>query len=201
MFYRLEVAVANAKQQEIQAQVSEQVSRAAILTAIEAEPTDTTVDFEEPRELEKTPGPSPSLADAFAQAQKSRPELAAAQFNVSAEEHRARSHLYGLLPGCISRGRVSAHHRTGLRSGGYFGLHRSNRPTGTSSPGEPTGTRTRRRTSRQPHGRFRPRTPAENRLADSVGQALAGTGRGLGGCGRRDRDHQWEEAYRVTDAL
>ena len=95
---RLEVAVANAKQQEIQAQVSEQVSRAAILTAIGAEPTDTTLDFEEPKELEKTPGPSPSLADAFAQAQKSRPELAAARLDVSAAEHRARSRLFGLLP-------------------------------------------------------------------------------------------------------
>src|SRR5262249_22785810 len=91
---RVQVAVANAQQQEIQAQAQEQVARAALLTAIGAAPTDTSVDFEEPKALENVPSEAPALDTAFTQAQQRRPELASSRLDLSAAEHRSDARLY-----------------------------------------------------------------------------------------------------------
>jgi outer membrane protein len=95
---RLQVAAANARQQEIQAQVQEQVSRVAILTDVGLPPDDSTVDFVEPAELEDAGATTPGLTDALAQASKSRPELASARIELSATQHRSQSRTFDLLP-------------------------------------------------------------------------------------------------------
>jgi outer membrane protein len=94
---RVEVAVANARQQEIQAKAQEEVSRATLLALLNVPPTDITVDFAEPKDLENAPAP-PNLADAVQKADAQRPELAAAHYAESATSHQSLGTIFHMLP-------------------------------------------------------------------------------------------------------
>ncbi len=95
---RVQVALANAQQQEIQANTAEQIARAALFDALGLPPDDATVDFIEPNEQEMAAGPVPSLTDAVMVAEKNRPEIQSARFEVSAAAHRSKARLFNLLP-------------------------------------------------------------------------------------------------------
>jgi outer membrane protein TolC len=94
---RTKVAVANARQQEIQAQAQEQVARAALLADLNEPATDTSLDFAEPTSLENAPAP-PALQDAVTKAEHSRPELAGARYVQSAADHSHLASIFKLLP-------------------------------------------------------------------------------------------------------
>jgi outer membrane protein TolC len=94
---RVVVAVANARQQEIQAQAAEQVAHAAILAQLNMAATDETLDFAEPTELETAPAP-PALAEAVAIADRDRPELDAAHHVQAAAGHQSLGTIFHLLP-------------------------------------------------------------------------------------------------------
>jgi outer membrane protein len=94
---RVKVAVANARQQEIQAQAQEESSRAALLADLNLMQTDDSVDFEEPTALENAP-PPPTLTDALSQADGHRPEIAGARLVQSAATHQGWGRLFHILP-------------------------------------------------------------------------------------------------------
>ena len=96
---RLQVAAANAKQQEIQAQAEEQVARATLLEALGVAPQEEGIDFAEPVALEEIADLPVKLGDAVGQALEKRPELDGARHAFSAAESHSRSRLYeALLP-------------------------------------------------------------------------------------------------------
>ncbi len=94
---RVQVAVANADQQRIQAAVQEDVARAALLTTLGLSPEAQDVDFAEPTELSSRPVPE-SLGEAERFADVHRPEIAAARSGRSAAHHAAVSSRLKLLP-------------------------------------------------------------------------------------------------------
>lgn len=94
---RVDVAVANARQQEIQAAAQEMVSRAGILADLNLPQTDDSVDFGQPAALENAP-PPPSLGEALGKADASRPEIAASRLVQSATSHQAWGRLFHILP-------------------------------------------------------------------------------------------------------
>jgi outer membrane protein TolC len=93
---RVKTAVANARQQQIQAAVQEQVARAQLLTTIGLPATNRAVDFVEPDAYDGRAVPNEE--DALRQAHENRPELRAAQFNLSAADHRKLARWFNLLP-------------------------------------------------------------------------------------------------------
>src|ERR1700733_1610764 len=96
---RVQVAVANARQQEIQARSQEEISRANLLGAIGLPQGDVTTQFAQPDSLlararESPPNPS----DAQKQALSLRPELKEKYLHVEALHHTEKAHLFSLLP-------------------------------------------------------------------------------------------------------
>jgi outer membrane protein TolC len=94
---RVKVAQANARQQAIMAHVDATGSRAALLSAIDAPPDDTSIEFVEPISLLGAPAPVDANRSAEG-AVGARPEMAQARLAAEAADHRARARLYGLLP-------------------------------------------------------------------------------------------------------
>jgi outer membrane protein len=94
---RTQVAAANARQQEIQAQVQGEVARASLLAAIGRAPDDP-VEFVEPAELEQTNQPLPEPKNAQSEALQKRPEIARVESEASAAHKQANSRLFELLP-------------------------------------------------------------------------------------------------------
>ena len=96
---RVKVALATARQQEIQAHANEQVARARLMEIVGRGPEDTSIDFEEPTEIEheiEAPGPLEHLLD---QAFERRLDLQSARLRSEAERSRARGRRLDLLPG------------------------------------------------------------------------------------------------------
>jgi outer membrane protein TolC len=95
---RIEVAAANAQQQEIVAHTQGDVARATILIAIGVSPEDP-VELVEPSALiAAARGEIKSFSGAMNQAFKSRPELLNAQLVVDSARHQEKSRLISLLP-------------------------------------------------------------------------------------------------------
>jgi outer membrane protein TolC len=95
---RLNVAAANARQQEIQAAAAEQVSRATLLVAIDREPEDRTVSFVEPVTPESAAATEGELAPLVAKALHDRSEIRSATLAAKAASASSRSRTYDLLP-------------------------------------------------------------------------------------------------------
>jgi outer membrane protein TolC len=93
---RVKTAVANAQQQGIQAQVQEQVARAQLLTTLGLPANSREVDFIEPTSYEGRAGLTEEQA--LDLARQNRPELRAAELNVSAADHRKVARWLNLLP-------------------------------------------------------------------------------------------------------
>jgi outer membrane protein len=95
---RLNVAVANAKQQEIQALAAEQVSRSNLLVALGREAQDATVEFVEPATADSAVGVEGELAALVRKAVAARTELRSANLSAKAAGANARARAYELLP-------------------------------------------------------------------------------------------------------
>ncbi|HEY5284805.1 MAG TPA: TolC family protein [Polyangia bacterium] len=95
---RLNVAAANARQQEIQATAAEQVSRATLLVAIDREPEDRTVSFVEPVTPESAAATEGELGPLVAKALHDRSEVRSATLAAKAASASSRSRAYDLLP-------------------------------------------------------------------------------------------------------
>lgn len=95
---RLNVAAANARQQEIQAAAAEQVSRATLLIAIDREPEDQAVIFVEPVTPENADAAEGDLAPLVAKALHQRSEIHGATLAAEAASKSSRSRTYDLLP-------------------------------------------------------------------------------------------------------
>jgi outer membrane protein len=95
---RLQVAAANARQQEIQAGAEEQVARANLLEALGRRSDDVSVTFAEPVALESVADAPPQLTAAIDGALVRRPELESAQRQASAAQTRALARGFDLLP-------------------------------------------------------------------------------------------------------
>jgi outer membrane protein TolC len=95
---RLDVAAANAKQQEIQASAAEQVSRASLLIALGREPQDTAVDFVEPATPESADRTEGDLASLLSKAIHQRSEIRGALLMAEAAGASSRARTYDLLP-------------------------------------------------------------------------------------------------------
>jgi len=92
---RVQVALSNARQQEIMAMTSEKIARASLLSAIGRSPEDTSIEFQEPtRLLEQSTKP----VDPASLTPERRPEVRAAELEADAAHHEERSRFYGLLP-------------------------------------------------------------------------------------------------------
>ncbi len=95
---RLNVAAANAKQQEIQASAAEQVSRASLLVAIGHDSDDRSVDFVEPATPESAATVETDLAPLVAKALRDRSEIHSAALAAKAASTTSRARTYDLLP-------------------------------------------------------------------------------------------------------
>lgn len=95
---RLQVAEANAKQQEIQAQTSATVAYTALMLAMGLDPTDKTVELLEPTSLENAKLPSQSEAQAQQLASTMRHEVLGARLQADSAQRQAHSRLFQLLP-------------------------------------------------------------------------------------------------------
>ena len=95
---RLDVAAANARQQEIQALAAEQVSRATLLVAIGREAEDRSVTFVEPATPESAEATEADLAPLVAKALRDRSEIHSATLAAKAASKSSRSRTYDLLP-------------------------------------------------------------------------------------------------------
>jgi outer membrane protein TolC len=96
---RVEVAAANAKQQEIQARAAGDTSRSEILGALGLAPDDASVQLVEPTALLTAAKQSPpSYTEASRIAIEARPELAEALHRSDAAFHRERAALFAMLP-------------------------------------------------------------------------------------------------------
>jgi outer membrane protein len=95
---RLQVAEANANQQEIQAQAQEHITRAQLLTAMGFSPDDVGVTFVEPTALEQAPAPTLGESEAQQQAFHKRPEAVAKVYDLESAKHATRAKLYDFLP-------------------------------------------------------------------------------------------------------
>jgi outer membrane protein TolC len=96
---RVQVAVANARQQELLAKSQEDIARANLLGAIGLPQEDVTTRFVEPSALLVRARESPpKLADAQTQAMAQRPELKQKHLQVDALQHVEKGHLFSLLP-------------------------------------------------------------------------------------------------------
>jgi outer membrane protein len=95
---RLNVAAANAKQQEIQASAAERVSRATLLVAIGRDSDDRSVDFVEPTTPESAATVESDLAPLVAKALRDRSEIHSATLAARAASTASRARTYDLLP-------------------------------------------------------------------------------------------------------
>jgi outer membrane protein TolC len=95
---RLDVAAANAKQQEIQALASEEISRANLLVALGREPQDPSVDFVEPSTPETADAAQSDLAPLVAKALHQRSEIKSAALAAEAAKASSHARTYDLLP-------------------------------------------------------------------------------------------------------
>ncbi len=95
---RLNVAAANAKQQEIQASAAEQVSRATLLVAIGRDSDDRSVDFVEPTTPESAATVESDLAPLVAKALQGRSEIHSASLVAKAASSNSRARTYDLFP-------------------------------------------------------------------------------------------------------
>jgi outer membrane protein len=96
---RVQVAAANAKQQEIQAHSQGEVARANLLGAMGLPQSDTHTAFAEPTSLiARGRAATPSIADAEAQADLARPELKQRKATAEAARHVEDGRLFSLLP-------------------------------------------------------------------------------------------------------
>jgi outer membrane protein TolC len=95
---RLDVAAANARQQEIQATAAEQISRSTLLVAIGLEPEDQSVTFVEPVTPERADTAEGELAPLVAKALGERTEIRSAALSAKAASASSRSRTYDLLP-------------------------------------------------------------------------------------------------------
>ncbi len=95
---RLNVAAANAKQQEIQASASEQVSRATLLVAIGREPEEPAVSFVEPATPESADAAEGDLAPLVAKALHDRSEIHSSALVAKAASASSHARTYDLLP-------------------------------------------------------------------------------------------------------
>jgi outer membrane protein TolC len=95
---RLQVALENARQQEIQAHAQEDVAYTSLLTLMGLPADLTTLEFKEPAELEAESAPLAPLPDALVRAEKHRPELEAMRLQARAATQRSRSRFFQLLP-------------------------------------------------------------------------------------------------------
>jgi outer membrane protein len=96
---RLEVAVANANQQGLQARSQAQVARATLFAAIGLRPDDTDVTLVEPRALLAAARTPPGRFEALLpNAHARRPELVERLRLVDAADRQARARAYALLP-------------------------------------------------------------------------------------------------------
>lgn len=94
---RVQVAEANARQQEIAARTQSTVSRATILGTIGLPPDDASIEFLEPTALLPSPEQAHNLVTGAAAIAR-RPEIAQARLEADAAHHQERSKLYALLP-------------------------------------------------------------------------------------------------------
>jgi len=93
---RLETAVANARQQAIQAVAQEESGRAVLLVTIGEPPDERGIVFDEPALPEPTT--APALGAAVASALSRRPELESARLAEQAARRSARARLFDLMP-------------------------------------------------------------------------------------------------------
>lgn len=94
---RIQVAAANARQQEIQADAQEEVARLALQEAI-GMPLEGGVTLAEPTVLEAVGQAPPALQPAVEQALAQRPELEGARLQAGAAHAHARAKAFSLLP-------------------------------------------------------------------------------------------------------
>ncbi len=96
---RVKVAVANARQQEIQARSQEEIARANLLGAIGLSQDDVTTRFAEPNSLlaraRETP---PNLSSAEQRALTLRPELKEKRLRIEALHHTEKAQLFSMFP-------------------------------------------------------------------------------------------------------
>lgn len=95
---RLDVASANARQQEIQALAAEQTARSNLLVALGRDPHDAAIDFVEPVTPEKADERDGELPVLVGKAVAQRTELRSAALLAKAADANARSAAYRLLP-------------------------------------------------------------------------------------------------------
>jgi outer membrane protein len=96
---RVEVAAANAKQQEIQAHSQGEIARANLLGAIGLPQSDTRTAFAEPATLlDRGRTAPPSLGDAERHADRERPELKEKRLQIDVAHHAEKARLFSLLP-------------------------------------------------------------------------------------------------------
>lgn len=97
---RLDVAVANARQQEIQAQASEQIARTSLLVALgrEAQEGDSSIDFVEPATPESADNVEGELKSLVTKAVHSRTEIRSADLSAKAASASSRARTFDLLP-------------------------------------------------------------------------------------------------------
>ena len=95
---RLDVAAANARQQEIQAAAAEQISRATLLVAIGRESEDPSVSFVEPATPERADASEGELPPLVVKALRERSEIRSAALTAEAASASSRSRTYDMLP-------------------------------------------------------------------------------------------------------
>jgi len=95
---RIQVAAANARQQEVNARTQAAIAAGGILISIGMEP-DAAVELVAPEALLQAAREEPAGYSALvARALRTRPELLTARLSVEAAEHQQRGRLYALLP-------------------------------------------------------------------------------------------------------
>jgi outer membrane protein len=95
---RLDVAAANARQQEIQALAAEQTVRSSLLIALARQPQDASIEFVEPATPDKADAADGELGLLVNQAVQQRTELRSAALLAQAADANSRSRTYRLLP-------------------------------------------------------------------------------------------------------
>ncbi len=123
---RVQVAAANAKQQEILAHSQEEVARASLLGAVGLPQSDTQTQFAEPTALLEggSRDVPQSIDEADRRAQSARPELREKRLQADAAHHGQKARLFSLLPEVDAE---AAYLRTdgsifNPHNAGYFGI-------------------------------------------------------------------------------
>ena len=95
---RVQVAQANAKQQQIVAHSQADIARARLLETVGLDPVDRTVELVEPRELLGSAGQPLPQPGSLKGAAERRPEVAQSTFTLRAAEHGRNARAWTLLP-------------------------------------------------------------------------------------------------------